>query len=40
MSLAAALESIGELQNPYPGLRPFETEESHLFFGTNRSRNW
>src|SRR5436190_15899772 len=22
-----------ELQSPYPGLRPFEVEESHLFFG-------
>jgi hypothetical protein len=36
MSFAAALESIRELQNPYPGLRPFETEECHLFFGRDQ----
>ena len=22
--------------NPYPGLRPFETDESHLFFGRDQ----
>ena len=25
--------SIGELENPFPGLRAFSIEESHLFFG-------
>jgi len=24
---------MANLQNPYPGIRPFRTEESHLFFG-------
>ncbi len=23
-------------KNPYPGIRSFETEESHLFFGRNK----
>jgi len=36
MSFAAVLERIGTVQNPYPGLRPFETEEAHLFFGRDQ----
>jgi WD40 repeat protein len=28
-----AIFSIGEQQNPFPGLRAFSVEESHLFFG-------
>ena len=26
---------IGARSNPFPGLRPFEVDESHLFFGRN-----
>lgn len=33
MSFAAVLQKIEKAQNPYPGLRPFETQESSLFFG-------
>ena len=33
MSFAAVVERLRRLENPYPGLRPFETAESHLFFG-------
>ena len=33
MSFAAVVERLQTLENPYPGLRPFETDESHLFFG-------
>jgi len=25
------------LTNPFPGLRPFESDEEHLFFGRERS---
>ena len=31
VSFAAVVERLQKLENPYPGLRPFETEESHLF---------
>jgi len=33
LSFAAVLERVARLDNPYPGLRPFETSESQLFFG-------
>jgi hypothetical protein len=33
MSFAAVLDRLRRLDSPYPGLRPFETQESHLFFG-------
>ncbi len=36
MSFAAVVERLRKVENPYPGLRPFETEESHLFFGRNQ----
>src|SRR5262249_16814322 len=36
MSFAAVLERLKKLENPYPGLRHFETEESHLFFGRDQ----
>src|SRR5882724_7490646 len=35
MSFAALLERVQKLQNPYPGLRPFDIDETHLFFGRN-----
>jgi WD40 repeat protein len=31
--LAAALAAINQSDNPFPGLRSFNTSESHLFFG-------
>jgi WD40 repeat protein len=33
VSFASVVERLQTLENPYPGLRPFETQESHLFFG-------
>ncbi|HXI27003.1 MAG TPA: ATP-binding protein, partial [Vicinamibacterales bacterium] len=36
MSFAAVIERLRTLANPYPGLRPFETAESHLFFGRDQ----
>jgi uncharacterized delta-60 repeat protein len=36
MSFTAVLERLQKLENPYPGLRPFETQESHLFFGRDQ----
>ena len=33
MGFAAVLQRLELLENPYPGLRPFETNEAHLFFG-------
>jgi hypothetical protein len=36
MSFAAVLERLKKLENPYPGLRHFETQESHLFFGRDQ----
>jgi hypothetical protein len=33
VSFAAVFERLQRQENPYPGLRPFETTESHLFFG-------
>ncbi len=33
MSFATVVERLRKLENPYPGLRPFEPQESHLFFG-------
>lgn len=36
MSFAAVLQRARKLENPYPGLRPFETHEAHLFFGRER----
>src|SRR5258708_8001217 len=36
MSFAAVLERLQKLENPYPGLRHFETEESPLFFGRDQ----
>ena len=36
MSFAAVLERIEKVQNPYPGLRPFEIQEAHLFFGRDQ----
>lgn len=36
MSFAAVLQRITKLENPYPGLRPFDTSEAHLFFGRDQ----
>ena len=36
MSFAAVLERLTNLENPYPGLRPFQTAEAHLFFGRDQ----
>jgi hypothetical protein len=33
VSFAAVVERLQKLENPYPGLRPFDVGESHLFFG-------
>jgi energy-coupling factor transporter ATP-binding protein EcfA2 len=33
MSFAAVLERLRKVENPYPGMRPFETEEAHLYYG-------
>jgi hypothetical protein len=33
MSFAAVVERLRKVENPYPGLRPFDSDESHLFFG-------
>ena len=33
MSFATVLDRLDRLESPYPGLRPFEIQESHLFFG-------
>jgi formylglycine-generating enzyme required for sulfatase activity len=30
------MQRLEKLENPYPGLRPFETSEAHLFFGRDR----
>jgi WD40 repeat protein len=36
VSFATVIKQIQSLDNPYPGLRPFETSESHLFFGRDQ----
>ena len=36
MSFAAVVQRLQKLENPYPGLRPFEITESHLFFGRDQ----
>ncbi len=36
MSFANVLERLLRRENPYPGLRPFETSEAHLFFGRDQ----
>jgi WD domain, G-beta repeat len=36
VSFAAVLERLSKLENPYPGLRPFDTGEAHLFFGRDQ----
>ena len=36
MSFAAVVERLRVLQNPYPGLRPFDVDEAHLFFGRDQ----
>ena len=36
MSFAAVVQRLQTLENPYPGLRPFEITESHLFFGRDQ----
>ena len=36
MSFATVVQRLQTLENPYPGLRPFEIQESHLFFGRDR----
>jgi hypothetical protein len=33
VSFAAVVERLQKVENPYPGLRPFDVGESHLFFG-------
>ena len=33
MTFAAVVEQLQTLENPYPGLRHFDVDESHLFFG-------
>ena len=39
MGFAAVLERLELIENPYPGLRPFETNEAHLFFGRDQQIN-
>jgi hypothetical protein len=36
VSFAAVLERLSRVENPYPGLRPFDTSEAHLFFGRDQ----
>src|SRR3954466_6621218 len=36
MSFAAVLDRLTKLENPYPGLRRFESTEAHLFFGRDQ----
>jgi WD40 repeat protein/energy-coupling factor transporter ATP-binding protein EcfA2 len=36
MSFAAVLGRLAKLENPFPGLRPFDTAEAHLFFGRDQ----
>jgi WD40 repeat protein len=36
VSFVDIVERLREISNPYPGLRPFETAESHLFYGRDR----
>lgn len=36
MNFAAVVERLQHLENPYPGLRPFDVTESHLFFGRDQ----
>jgi len=36
MSFASVLKRLQRLENPYPGLRPFERQEQHLFFGRDQ----
>ena len=36
MKFAAVVERLQTLRNPYPGLRPFDVSESHLFFGRDQ----
>ena len=36
MSFAAVLSRLAALDNPFPGLRPFDTAEAHLFFGRDQ----
>jgi WD40 repeat protein len=36
MTFATVLQRLAKIENPYPGLRPFETSESHLFFGRDQ----
>jgi hypothetical protein len=31
--LKKEMEDLKALSNPFPGLRPFEADEEHLFFG-------
>src|SRR4051794_11762381 len=32
-TFASVLQQLEDTRNPYPGLRSFETDEAHLFFG-------
>ncbi len=36
MSFAAVLSRLAAFENPFPGLRPFDTAEGHLFFGRDQ----
>src|SRR4051812_11053289 len=36
MSFASILDRLTKLENPYPGLRSFDTHEAHLFFGRDQ----
>jgi serine phosphatase RsbU (regulator of sigma subunit) len=36
MSFTTVLGRLKKLENPYPGLRPFEANEAHLFFGRDQ----
>ncbi len=36
MSFTAVLARLQRLENPFPGLRPFDTSEAHLFFGRDQ----
>jgi hypothetical protein len=36
LTLETVLARLRRVENPYPGLRPFNTDEGHLFFGRER----
>lgn len=36
VTFASVLDRLARIENPYPGLRPFEPYQSHLFFGRDQ----